>query len=133
MPADKTRNFYEVKPEKYESLLRNNITANYRKSSVSIANDVNKEAKVLAERLEIDDRVEVMSKTNAFITVKDHKPNFQTDTKCRLINPAKPQIGKVSSQMLQNINDIVRKATGLKQWRSTQSHACQHRVYTEQF
>ena len=32
------------------------------------------------------------------LTVKDHKPNFQNDTKCRLINPAKPQIGRESFQ-----------------------------------
>ena len=33
---------------------------------------------------------------------------------------AKPQIGKVSSKILQEINSSIRKATELKQWRSTQ-------------
>ena len=61
-----------------------------------------------------------MSRNNAFITLKDHKPNFHTDTKCRLINPAKSEMGKVSSNMLKEINEPVRLETGLKQWRSTQ-------------
>ena len=47
-------------------------------------------------------------------------PNFHTDTKCRLINPAKSEMGKVSSNMLKEINEPVRLETGLKQWRSTQ-------------
>ena len=64
-----------------------------------MADEVNREAKGLANKLDIADRVEVMSQTNAFITIKDHKPNFQTNTKCRLINPAKTQIGKISKQL----------------------------------
>ena len=100
-------------------MLRNNITANYKKCDSNMADTINMEAKTLAEKLDIADRVEVMSNTNCFITLKDHKPHFLSDTKCRLINPAKPQLGKVSSQMLKNINNAVREATGLKQWRST--------------
>ena len=42
------------------------------------------------------------------INHKDHKPNFQKNTKCRLINPAKPQLGIASSQILQKINGSVR-------------------------
>ena len=119
VPADKTSNFYEVKPEKYETMLRDNITAVYKKAESDMATDINREAKKLATTLELEDRVEVMSESEAFITIKDHKPNFLTETKCRLINPAKPQMGKVSSQLLQRINSAVRRATELKQWRST--------------
>ena len=120
VPADKTSNLYEVDPSKYETLLRNNITSHYKHADANMEAEVNLEARKLAEALDIADRVEVMSKSNAFITLKDHKPNFQSDTKCRLINPAKSEMGKVSSQMLKEINENVRLATGLKQWRSTQ-------------
>ena len=119
VPADKTRNLYEVKTEKYETLLKQNITALYRKTDIKTETEVNIEAKKLAEELDIADRIEVMTKTNAFITLKDHKPNFQNQTKCRLINPAKSELGKVSSSMLKEINAEVRAATELKQWRST--------------
>ena len=34
------------------------------------------------------------AKSNAFISLKDHKPNFSSNPKCCLITPAKSQIGK---------------------------------------
>ena len=39
--------------------------------------------------------------------------------KCRLINPAKTNIGKISRQILQRINKDIRTKTALKQWQST--------------
>ena len=63
--------------------------------------------------MKIEDRVEVMAQTKAFITLKDHKPNFETDTKCRLINPAKTNMGKISAQILQDTNAEIRRETGL--------------------
>ena len=57
----------------------------------------------------------------AFVTIKDHKEHFERDKKCRLINPAKSQIGKISKQLLQEINKEVREVTGLTQWQSTKA------------
>ena len=120
VPADKTRNLYEVEYEKYETLLRNNITANYKKAEPNMSENINTEAKTIAIGLKIEDRVEVMAQSNAFITLKDHKPNFEKDTKCRLINPAKTNMGRISAQKLQDINAEIRRKTGLQQWRSTE-------------
>ena len=53
IPADKTRNYYEVKPTVYETMLRNNITANYKKCDSNMAEFINLEAKGLAEKLDI--------------------------------------------------------------------------------
>ena len=44
----------------------------------------------------ISNRIDIMSKPNAFVTLKDHKENFPAKMKCRLINPAKSNLGKVS-------------------------------------
>ena len=54
-----------------------------------------------------------------FITLKDHKENFMNDPKCRLINPAKSQVGIISKKIIQNINAKIREKTNLKQWQST--------------
>ena len=51
--------------------------------------------------------------------MKDHKDDFNNKPSCRLINPAKPEIGKVSKEILQGINNNLRRCLGLKQWRST--------------
>ena len=55
----------------------------------------------------------------AFITLKDHKDNFRNKLPCRLINPAKPEIGIVAKKYLENINAAVISHTNLNQWRST--------------
>ena len=55
----------------------------------------------------------------AFITLKDHKPDFESERKCRLINPAKLQIGILSRQILQRTNKKLRDKLNLNQWQST--------------
>ena len=53
------------------------------------------------------------------LTLKDHKPNFQNNPTCRLINPRKSEIGKISKQILDRINTKVVQATGVNQWKNT--------------
>ena len=55
----------------------------------------------------------------AFITIKDHKPNFRNNTKCRLINPAKNEIGLVSKKYLETIIKNVSNKIRVNQWRNT--------------
>ena len=51
--------------------------------------------------------------------MKDHKENFPNNPKCRLINPAKGEMGVVSKKLLQEINAKVHSATRVNQWRNT--------------
>ena len=119
VPADKTPNVYKVSKQRYEELLLKNVTAHYTKDRHDTATHVNKEASVLCEKLNIANRVEVMSQQQCYLTIKDHKDNFQNDTKCRLINPSKSQVGIIAKKKLQAINSMIRFASDLKQWRST--------------
>ena len=73
----------------------------------------------IAAELEIDDRMETMAMKQAFITLKDHKTNFENNLPCRLINPAKSETGLVSKIILDRINNAVRAATAVNQWRSS--------------
>ena len=57
----------------------------------------------------------------SFIALKDHKENFENAPKCRLINPAKSTIGRVSNEILERVNNEMGKSTKLQQWRHTQS------------
>ena len=52
----------------------------------------------------------------AFATLKDHKPNFNLDPKCRLLNPTKPEIGRVSKIILDRINKKIRDLSKHQQW-----------------
>ena len=117
--ADKTNNIYKVSVDFYKKLLKDNITKDYRISDAHQEKLINDKAKDIATSLDIADRVEQYSDLNAFCTIKDHKDNFVTHPKCRLINPAKSQIGKISKQILQNMNSEIRSNLELNQWQST--------------
>ena len=56
------------------------------------------EAKNISEKLELDNRIEYLAKNTAFISLKDHKANFQSSLPCWLINPSKSGIGKKLNQ-----------------------------------
>ena len=121
IPADKSNNLYKVSKDTYSKLLQDNITKSYKKSNVSVINNINKEAKVIAAELKLDDRIEQFNQREAFVTLKDHKVNFQNDPKCRLINPAKSEIGIISKHYLELINSKIREKTQMNQWRNTKS------------
>ena len=67
----------------------------------------------------LESRVEIFSEGEAFITVKDHKEGFPYKIEVRLINPAKPQIAKITKVKLQEINAELRTITRLNQLQST--------------
>ena len=101
IPADKTRNFYQVKNQQYQKLLRENITKTYKRSDDSITIEINKELQDISTKLGIADKIKVMPKQQAYVTIKDH------------INPAKSNLGIVSKQILERINNQVRMASKL--------------------
>ena len=51
--------------------------------------------------------------------MKDHKPNFSSNPKCRLINPAKREIGKIRKYFLQQLNSKVIDLSSVNQWQET--------------
>ena len=75
-------------------MLRQNITKEYKKSNKAAVRKVDEDDKKIASDLELEDRIYTYSKRDCFITIKDHKPNYEHNTKCRLINPAKSELGK---------------------------------------
>ena len=56
-----------------------------------------------------------------FIRIKDHKPNFPNLVACRLLNPCKSEIGKISKVYLENINNSIRSSINLNQWRNSKT------------
>lgn len=117
--GDKSLNYYSVNPQRYNELVLNTVTKDYKKSTTHQENLITKMDKELAESLEIEDRVEVMSKAEAYITIKDHKPDFQNKQSFRLINPNKRNIGKVCKIILEAINYKIRAKLKYNQWRNT--------------
>ena len=101
-----------------------NYTSHIFHTAVTYFNSVlvkNLEAKELATSLNIEDRMECLAKQQAFITLMDHKENFKNNPTCRLINPAKSEMGLVSKQILERIIIKMRSTTLLNQWKNTLS------------
>ena len=119
--ADKTTNFYRMKHCDYKNLVDKNIQKSYKKANKGQEARINKDTKAIAEELDLPDRVETMAKRDAFITLKDHKPNFNNAPTCRLINPTKSVIGRISKEILQKIVKSVAISTYVNLWRSTRS------------
>ncbi len=71
--------------------------------------------------MNLTDRINTTANREAFITLKDHKPNFENNPTCRLINPRKSEIGKISKRILDRINTKVIWSTGMNQWKNTKS------------
>ena len=117
--ADKTSNFYKVDPSDYEKLLQNNITKSYRKAPQDAMSTIITHEKHIANDLELADRINTTAKKDAYITLKDHKANFRNNPSCRLINPAKSDIGQISKQILERINRKIMAKSKLNQWKST--------------
>ena len=103
MFADKTSNIYEMTLEEYNKLLKENITKTYKDAPSKLQASINFEAKHIASKLPLSDRIEHLAKTPVYITLKGHKENFHTSTPCRLINPCKSEIRKISKRILEGI------------------------------
>ena len=84
---------YEMSDKYYNRLLGNHITSNYRKSENRVNHKIDKETKKVAESLNLSKKMECYASHPTFITFKDHKPNFRSNTKYRLISPAKNKLG----------------------------------------
>ena len=117
--ADKTTNHYKTEPKDYMTLLNRNVTKSYKKTDHNVPIDIATKDKLLAEKLELDDRIDVSAHRDPFITLKDHKPDFNNKPTCRLINPSKSEIGIISKQVLDGINNKIIKTTKVNLWKST--------------
>ncbi len=76
--ADKTTNHYKTEAKNYNTLLNRNVTKTYKKADPNTRDTITIKDKQIAENLDIDDRIDVSAQSNPFITMKDHKPDFNT-------------------------------------------------------
>ena len=102
--ADKSRNFYTCDVLEYRNLRNQNITAEYKKSTLEAVEDNDKRSGEIAVKLKLDDRMQKYSNKECFVTLKDHKENFIGRPLCRLISPAKNELGRVFKIKLEEIN-----------------------------
>ena len=69
--------------------------------------------------MNLNDHIECIARTLAFTTLKDHKPDFQQNLSCWLINSAKTELGKFSKLIIEKINKKVISELHFNQWKNT--------------
>ena len=106
-------------PEQYKTILTNNLTKTYRKAERSTQLTIDREAKTISKTLQLEKRMERYDERPAFISLKDHKENFKHNTKWRLNNPSKGDMGVVSKKFLEEIDNKLSNHLCYNQWRST--------------
>ena len=119
IPADKTSNMYRLTKDEYNNLKTSAITSTYKKASEKIKERIEQSGKKFADDKGVLEKIGRNGDTECFITLKDHKPNFENHPKTRLINPSKNEIGRLSKVILDDINRKVQDALGVNQWKST--------------
>ena len=120
-PADKTSNMYRLTKELYNKVKDSAITSTYKKANINIKKKVDKHGIKFAKEAGIIDRIQENGTNNCFVTLKDHKENFENNPKTRLINPAKNEIGRISKVILDKININLKEQLGVNQWKNTKS------------
>ena len=73
-------------------------------SNSNIKKQINMAGKNLLRDKEVIKRMETNREGNSFITIKDHKENFDNQPTVQLINPAKNELGRISKLILDKIN-----------------------------
>ena len=117
-PADKTSNMYRLETCQYKKLLNDSITTTYKKTNRKLESKINTAGKKFAKDANVLDKMEINANNNCFVTLKDHKENFQNNPKTRLINPSKNEVGRISKTILDKINKELTKKLNINQWKS---------------
>ena len=76
--SDESGNLYKVDKNKYRQMIFKEIIKHHKKTAhPNLEKELNNEAKMLATKIGIVDRVEKYNMKNCFIPIKDHKNDFK--------------------------------------------------------
>ena len=88
----------------------------YKKSTDPLGKAINMEAKNIAKKIQLCDRIECLAKTPVVMTLKGHEGNFESSLPCRFINASIKELGKISESILENINQHLIKWLCIDEW-----------------
>ena len=78
---------YRLSKDEHNKLKKNAITSTYKKASIQFKNKVEKMGGKFAKDKGIMERIQRNGEKECFISLKDHKDNFQNHPTTRLLNP----------------------------------------------
>ena len=63
--------------------------------------------------------MDITSKLQRFLNIKDYTDNFRVNLKYRFLNPTKSEFGKISKHILQQISTKIRTTLNVNQWQNS--------------
>ena len=75
--------------------MHDNVTKTYKKCN-NDKTKTNMKAKKIANKLKLEDRIQILDENDAYISNKDHNEGFPEKIACHHINPSKTDIGKIA-------------------------------------
>ena len=97
-----------------------NIRKKYKKGEQKFINQIKEEAQIISKSLKLDDRLNQLPLKQCYLTLKDHKNDFNIKPETRLINSTCSEIGKIIKIILEKINKLIREKKTIYQWTSTE-------------
>ena len=74
--------------------MKENVIKTYKKALEKLQKSINSDAKSIATKSKLSDRIRKLPEAPAYLTLKDHKENFRSKPFCRLIDLCKNKLGK---------------------------------------
>ena len=65
--------------------------------------------------MKVENKMEKITERSAFISIKGHKENFPNNIQCRLINPARNNLGKVTQNIIGTAVTSIKERSSLKE------------------
>ena len=66
-------------PQEHKKLLKENVAKTHKKDPPNVETEKNLGAKCIATNLNLNDKIERLAQTPAYITLKDYKENFRSN------------------------------------------------------
>ena len=105
--------------EQHKKLFGEKVTKKYKKALPKLQRLINLEAKHIATKINLSNRIEKLAGTSAYATLKDHEDSFRSNPSLCLINASKCEVGIVYKYFLENINENLLFHLKYNQWRNT--------------
>ena len=93
------------------------VAKTYKKAPPNVETAINLEAKSIATNLNLNGKIKRLAQTPAYITLKNHKENFRSNTSYFLINPS-TELRRINKSILDRINNKLLSKLNYNQWKT---------------
>ena len=98
--------YLQIKPVIFTKQHHKNIISNSKIIQQSLTRNrrtVQKKQLIWRQKNQLSDKIECLARSRSSITLKDYSDSYQSRLHCRLLNPSRSELGKISKSILENV------------------------------